>query len=442
MAVTIPSAVSRRSVLKHAVAGVAAGAGLALVPRAFAAAPLNFWTWSAAVDTVKSHLAAFQAKTGIQVAYANAPFAQYRETMITKFVGGAPVDILWVSDSWLPEWAEAGWLVPIDEYRELTKYNADTEAFCNESMTYRGRQYGLTYYTDYMAFLYNADLLQKAGFSAPPKTWAEVAAQAKEIKAKGLAEYPVMIGMAQESWLIEFMSALVFSHGGRFTDDQGNAILQDSSGTLQALTWLVDAVQKDKILSPACVETGELSGLKSFSAGAHAFALLPKYRLRMLNDPQQSQAPGHIKLALMPMGEGGSNATVVWMRFYGMTPQAQADKARAADAVKLIEWFGGKADGEYKFQKLLVQDFGVGFGAKSLFDDPDVRRVYAAYGDVDLIAKQQALARKKDTITAWFGEWNEVNGSAWQQAILGKSRPDEALKVAAAKWTELKNQSR
>ena len=31
--------------------------------------------------------------------------------------------------------------------------------------------------------------------------------------------------MAQETWLIEFMSALVFSQGGRFTDDKGNATM-------------------------------------------------------------------------------------------------------------------------------------------------------------------------------------------------------------------------
>ena len=49
------------------------------------------------------------------------------------------------------------------------------------------------------------------------------------------------------------------------------------------------------------------------------------------------------------------------MRFYGMTPRAQADAERAAETVKLMEWFGGKADGEYKFQKLLFKDVGAGF---------------------------------------------------------------------------------
>ena len=33
------------------------------------------------------------------------------------------------------------------------KYNADVDDFCINSMTYKGKQYGLTYYTDYMGFL-------------------------------------------------------------------------------------------------------------------------------------------------------------------------------------------------------------------------------------------------------------------------------------------------
>ncbi len=438
---TLINAPSRRSFLKTSAAGLAA----AVVPgpggAALASEPVNFATWSAAVETVKSHIAAFEAKTGIKVAYSNSPFAQYRESMITKFVGGAPVDTLWVSDSWLPEWADAGWLAPVDQYKSLVN-NADVDQFCIDSMTYKGKQYGNTYYSDYMAFLYNAEMLEKAGIKAPPTTWAEVVDQSKIIKDKGLAQWPVLISMAQESWLIEFMTAMVYSSGGRFMDDKGDAAMKDpESGAVAALRWLVDAVQKHKILSSSCVETGELAVLKSFSSGEHAFTLIPKYRLRTLNDPAQSKIAGNAKIALMPKGEKGSHATVGWMRFYGMTPRAQADATRAENTVKLMDWFGGKADGEYKFQKMVFKDIGSGFGVKSLFNDPEIRAGYAAFGDVDLIGHQQSLARKKDVVTPWFGEWNDANGTAWQQAIMGKVTVEQALNTSAAKWTELKKQS-
>ena len=49
-----------------------------------------------------------------------------------------------------------------------------------------------------------------------------------------------------------------------------------------------------------------------------------------------------------------------------------------------------------------------------------------------MFEKQQQLARKKDVIARWFGEWDEVNGTAWQSAILGKARWPTALKKSAA----------
>jgi spermidine/putrescine-binding protein len=154
----------RREFLK---AAGATGTALMLPGQsAWAADPINFFAWSAGVDQVKSHISAFEKKTGLKVNYNNAPWAQYRDTMVTKFVGNAPIDMMWVSDSWLPEWADAGWLAPIDGYPELTKYNADVDDFCNQSMRYKGKQYGLTYYSDYMAFFYDEAKLKKAGISA------------------------------------------------------------------------------------------------------------------------------------------------------------------------------------------------------------------------------------------------------------------------------------
>lgn len=132
---------SRRSALASGAAALA----LPLAPRARAADPIGYSTWSAAVDQVKAHVAGFEKKTGLSVAYSNSPFAQYRETMITKFTGGAPLDMLWVSDAWLPEFAQAGWLAPIDAHKQLTAYDAVTSDFCVKSTIFEGKRYGLTY---------------------------------------------------------------------------------------------------------------------------------------------------------------------------------------------------------------------------------------------------------------------------------------------------------
>ena len=267
-----------------------------------------------------------------------------------------------------------------------------------------------------MAFLYDEEKVKEAGFDAPPATWEEVVEQSLVMKEKGISDYPMMLAMAQESWLIEFMASLVYSHGGRFTDENG-----------EITTWAFEGGNV------------ELSGLKAFASGNHAFAMVAKYRLRMLNDPEQSQIAGHVKQALMPKGPTGDHSTVGWMRFHGMATQSRQDKQRAENTAKLIEWFGGRAKSEYKFQKLLFLDIGAGFGVKPLFDDPEIRASYAAYGDVDVIKAQQAMAKKKDVVTPWFGEWSETNGTAWQSAIIGNEDAATAVGKAAELWNELKS---
>ena len=98
---------------------------------------------------------------------------------------------------------------------------------------------------------------------------------------------------------------MVFSHGGRFVDDKGVAAMAQANGGAQrrdAVGRRRRAEAQDHL--PACVETGELNGLKAFGAGNHAFALLSRYRIRTLNDPKQSPIAGRVQQALMPAGPG------------------------------------------------------------------------------------------------------------------------------------------
>jgi multiple sugar transport system substrate-binding protein len=404
--------------------------------------------WSAAVDQVKSHASAFEKATGIKVAYENFPWAQYRTSVVTRLVGNADLDVLWVSDAWLPEFAEAGWLAPINDEESLTKYDAEAAAYCTQSMTYKGRQYGLAYYGDHMSFLYNSELLQKAGISAPPATWDEVVQQSLKIKQTGGPEFPLLLSLATDTWLIEFISALVFAHGGRFVDEKGDAVMADAGrGALPAASFVRAAIHKHKIVSPSAVETTEINGLKAMGSGQFAFGVVPTYRLRALNDPSQAAAAGKIRPTLMPKGAMASdNATCGWLRFYGITPGAKADAARRANAVKLVEFFGGRDNqGKYTMQKLLLLDLGLPFCTQPLAEDAEVKAFWdkwAGAGGSALITRQAMLAVKKDTISPWFSEWNETNNKVWQSIFLDKAAPEAGLKESARKWADLKTASK
>ena len=72
------------------------------------------------------------------------------------------------------------------------------------------------------------------------------------------------------------------------------------------------------------------------------------------------------------------------------------------------------------------------------YKDQEVQANYAKYADIKVFEAQQKLARKKDVIARWFGEWDEVNGTAWQSAVIGKSTVPAALKKSADSWNDLR----
>jgi multiple sugar transport system substrate-binding protein len=437
-----PSApLSRRALLGTALSAGAASMIGARASRAQAPGVVNFTTWSAAVDQVKSHISAFEEATKIKVNYENLPWAQYHGAVATRLVGNAPMDVLWVSDAWLPEFAAAPWIAPIDDIPELMKYDAEAAAYCTQSMVYNGRQYGLTYYGDHMSFVFNTDIMQRAGIDKPPATWDEVVEASLKIKQKGIVEYPMLIALAIDTWLIEFMSAMVFAHGGRFIDPAGAPVMAEPGrGAVETAAWIRDAIHKHKIISPGAIETADINALKAFGAGQHAFYIVPTYRLRALNDPSQAAAAGKVRPALMPRGlRATASATCGWIRFYGITAGAKADPARRATAVKFIEFFGGKdSTGTYRFQKLLLTDLGLPFCTLPLAADPDVKAFWDKWaGGDDVIAQQAASAIKKDVITRWFSEWNETSNAAWQSVFLDRATPEAATRAMADKWLEL-----
>lgn len=430
--------INRRSMMQ-ALAGLTLAPGLA---RAQPAGAVNFVGWSAAVDQVKAEIAAFERATGLHVNYENFPWAQYRTALVTRLVANAPIDVAWVSDAWLPEFAEAGWLADIDDLASLKRFNAETAEFCTRSMVYQGKQYGLSYYGDHMSFLVNTEVMQKAGIAAPPQSWDEVTEHCLKIKQAGLMEFPLLLSLGADTWLIEFVSALAFSFGGSFVDQAGTSVMgEPNGGAVRAARWLHEAIHKHKILSPGAVETVELNGLRAFGSGAHAYTIEPTYRMRGLNDPAQASAAGKIRPALMPKGgPNGTHDTCGWIRFWGITPGAKQDRARRERAAKFIEFVGGRdTAGNYSMQKLLLLDMGLPTCAMPLAQDPEVRNFWDRWaGGGAVIAEQEMKTRKKDVISPWFGEWVETSNQAWQSICLGRATPEAALGALGAKWTELK----
>ena len=400
---------------------------------------LNFVVWSYGVSTIRSNIARFEKLyPGITITLSDFSWLNYHDTMVTRFVGKTPTDLCYSSDHWLQEWAAAGWLVPLDTYFPAVKqYVPDFFPYVTAGMTYNGRLYGLPYYADTWAFLYNARTLQKAGFSAPPRTWDELTHQAQVIQKKGLSDHPLILLFAQtDPGSIEVWMSLVYSWGGRLFDAHLNPIFQKAdSGAMKAVQWLTDALNKTKILDPSSLTAAEIPVVKAMQSGSNVFTILETYNLAALNGPGTSRLSGQFRMGLMP----NTHQTVGYVRFYAMTNQLPLrGKDALAAGWDFLNYFGGRIHGRYPVVERWAIQSGLAFGERSLWNNAAIARAFSKWGNVAILRKNQEYARIKEGLTKYYPQWDVYSRAELQHAYLRQESAAQALGNMANKWVSLK----
>ncbi|HSG88526.1 MAG TPA: extracellular solute-binding protein, partial [Pseudomonadales bacterium] len=67
-------------------------------------------------DWWKALIAEFEAQNpGVTIEFTHEPFASYNQTMVTRFAGGNPPDILHLPAANFMVYATEGWLAPLDD---------------------------------------------------------------------------------------------------------------------------------------------------------------------------------------------------------------------------------------------------------------------------------------------------------------------------------------
>src|SRR5215210_865574 len=113
---------------------------------------------------------------GFKVKYRQMPAdtGQYFDKLRTQFqAGAADIDIIGGDVIWPAQFAANGWILDVSDRFPKSEQAKFTDAPI-QSLTYQGNIYGVPWHTDAGLLYYRSDLLEKSGYSAPPKTWAEL----------------------------------------------------------------------------------------------------------------------------------------------------------------------------------------------------------------------------------------------------------------------------
>lgn len=347
----------------------------------------------------------------------NLEFVPYEglhdKTVLAQGAGNA-YDVVLFDVIWPAEFAANNVLVDVTS-KITDEMKAGVLPGAWTTVKYDDKFYGMPWILDTKYLFYNKEILEKAGIANPPKTWEELAADAKIIKDKGILASPIAWSWAQAEAAICDYTTLVSAFGGDFLKD-GKPAFQ-SGGGLDALKYMVDSYTSG-ITNPNSKEFLEEDVRKVFENGDAAFALNWTYMYNMANNPKDSKVAGKVGVVPAPGVAGKSEASAV----NGSMGLGVTSVSKHQDEAWKYVVFMTSQETQNAYAKLSLPIWA------SSYEDPAVTK-----GQEELIAaaKVGLAAMYPRPTTPKYQEISVALQQAIQEALLGQSSPEDALKTAA-----------
>jgi len=267
-----PTATTAPVATTAAPATTAAAAGATTTAAAVQATGKAVLATTKGSGTPKKLVDAFNAKAG-PVTIDFQEFANDSQALHDKFVTvfgakDSTYDVIAADIPWAPEFASAGYLLPIDQYA-----SADfRKNFFEGSLlatSYKEKLYGVPWYQNVGLLFYRKDILDKAGMQ-PPKTFDEMIDAAGKLQTADQYGY-IFAGFKNEGLSAMWLEVL-WGFGGEFWDASTGKVLVNSPEAEASLQWLQTAIY-DKKISPEKLITFKGPDLQTtFAQGNAVFA--------------------------------------------------------------------------------------------------------------------------------------------------------------------------
>jgi multiple sugar transport system substrate-binding protein len=411
----------RRSLMKTAASGAAAALVLPGLSRPLWADETALSVFSplppdpappGAAKFSEEAFAAWQKSNSAKVTYDMVAWPQLHDKMATTFASGDHVwDVVYMS-GWVPEFAK--FLVPFsknlpkDLIDDLPKSSFST-------VTWNGESNGVVFTLSLLTLFYNTELLQKAGFTSPPKTWDELKAAAKECTRDGnygwVLNYgePAGIGGTASYWMCFLQQA-----GGKLYNEDGSPAFNNDAGVL-ALQTMMDLMPYTDPGSISYVGINDATNV--MTAGKAAMMMNWPFMWKPANDPATSKIVGKLTGALLPAGPAGS-ASIDGTDAWTITKTSKNPEL----ATKLIEFYLDK-----DVQKRQAIDTGWLPIRLSVLGDPEVQKALPNAA----VVLEQANHPYDSYVTPDYNEVTVALGTEINKALAGKSSAKDAIAEAA-----------
>jgi multiple sugar transport system substrate-binding protein len=321
--------------------------------------------------------------------------------------GGRGVDVYNLDVTLMAEFAEFGYLRPLDER------GVDFDGFLAgplETCRRDGELWALPFNTDAALLYYRTDLVEggrapgswpglrgsvEAVFAGPPSRRAGLLAG----YASQFADYEGLTVNAIEA---------IWAAGGDVVD--GDDVVVDTPEALEGLRRLADGLTRDNpsVILPASRDFDEAATTQAFRDGEVLFMRNWPVAYRELTSTGESRGPVPFRVAPLPGPSvlGGQNLAIA----------AHTDQPHAAQ--ELIEFLTSA-----RSQQLLFERGGFAATREIVYQDPEVRLRYP-YSQTLLAAIRRAQQRP---VTPYYAAFSEVFREGVQHALANGGQPPDGF---------------
>jgi multiple sugar transport system substrate-binding protein len=238
------------------------------------------------------------AHPGIRVVRRDTPdAADQRHQLYVQWLnaGASDPDILQLDAIWTPEFAAAGWILPLD------RFHPDTAEFFASTIVanrWQDTLFALPWFVDVGMLYWRTDLV-----SAPPQTLSELVDAARRARAQHKLRYGLVWQGARYEGLITNFLEYLGAYGGEIL--RGGRVLVNSDAGVRALTEMLDEIYREGIVPSAVLTWHEEESRFAFENGEAAFMRNWPYAVALLQDSAQSKVAGRFSVSAMPAAPGG-----------------------------------------------------------------------------------------------------------------------------------------
>ncbi|KZR81283.1 putative ABC transporter-binding protein precursor [Prochlorococcus marinus str. MIT 1342] len=242
-------------------------------------------------------------------------------------LGKSPFDALLIDVTWLPKYAAAGWLIPLDPWIDQQKIDSIAPGAMLGN-NFDGKLYRWPLVADMGLLYWRTDLMSK-----PPRTPEELIKVSLKLQKEGrVANGYVWQGRQYEGLSCVFLEVLD-GFGGQWLEPETDNVGLDSSASLKAASWLRELILGGA--SPkAVINYAENEALQAFKSGDVALMRNWPYAWGELQKPN-SDVRGNVGVTTMVASAGNRSTSTLGSWGFSILKGSSNPQA-AAEAIAFL----------------------------------------------------------------------------------------------------------